>query len=183
MMSHVLEDGGTTHDLAYENLLERSIENAYASILAHRGHKVQRQVRCSNGIADIVTDTAIYEIKLRLTRESLFQAVGQVLLYRQAIDPTLEAHIVGQDGGVAELVGPLKELGITVTFWEPTKQPFDLIYTLVSDLSSFGEGTLVEALLSPENADGKLTQMLEAAEEKMRRCMARAEQERKTVTL
>lgn len=181
-MSWQLENETDTHDLAYEKLLERSIENAYVGLLAHRGHRVGRQVRCANGIADIVTDTAIYEVKLRLTRESLFQAVGQVLLYRQAINPTLEAHIVGQDGGVADLVEPLKALGISVTFWEPTKRPFDHVYTLISDCLSMGEDSLVEALLSPENADGTLTQMLEAVIEKLERCMASAELERATVT-
>jgi hypothetical protein len=48
---------------------------------------LRRHVKCRSGIADIVADLLIIECKVNPSRAELFQAVGQVLLYRADIDP------------------------------------------------------------------------------------------------
>lgn len=74
---------------------EHVLETQLAHELRKQGHHVQRQVRCLVGIADIVTETAIYEIKDGLSSEKLFSAIGQVLLYREVINPMARAIVAG----------------------------------------------------------------------------------------
>ncbi len=98
---------------------ERSIEMQLAQELRQAGHVVKRQHRCAAGIADIVTEEAIYEIKHRLNRNQLFEAVGQVLVYRKAIDPSLRPVIVGRlDRDTGNLIACIGELGIETISWE-----------------------------------------------------------------
>src|SRR4051794_9471737 len=61
------------------------------------GIAVEEQVICGAGMADIVTARrdAVIEIKLDLNRKAIQWAVGQVLLYRQAINPNARAIDVG----------------------------------------------------------------------------------------
>lgn len=74
--------------------LESSLEAEFFNILKIRGSWVGCQVKCSLGQADIVTEWAVYELKVFLTRESLARAVGQALAYRFAIDPQKVAAVV-----------------------------------------------------------------------------------------
>lgn len=83
--------------------LEKAIENRMAEILLLSGLEVRQQVRCAVGIADIVTDIGVYEVKTYLDARTFFSALGQVILYREAINPDGKAWIVGLDSG-AEIV-------------------------------------------------------------------------------
>lgn len=74
---------------------EAAIEKEFAARLRKQGHTVQRQVLCGAGKADIVTESAVYEIKKTLRRDELFKALGQVLLYREALGNHLRPVIVG----------------------------------------------------------------------------------------
>lgn len=74
---------------------EAALTQAFAAHLVSRGERVAVQVTCAVGIADVVTDRAVYEVKFYLTRNNVINALGQVLLYRQAINPALRAVIVG----------------------------------------------------------------------------------------
>jgi hypothetical protein len=103
----------------HERRVERSVEAQLADDLRQAGHIVKRQQHCAAGRADIVTEEAIYEIKHRLTRNQMFEAVGQVLTYRQAIDPNLRPVIVGRpDRETRDLIAPVAALGVEVILWE-----------------------------------------------------------------
>jgi hypothetical protein len=64
---------------------EREIEEAWCRLLDSQGIAYRRQVQTSCGVADIVTDDTVYEVKLELNRHSLFKAAGQVTLYAAAL--------------------------------------------------------------------------------------------------
>jgi hypothetical protein len=94
---------------------ERHVEDNLVETLEADGRHVRRQVQCYAGIADVVTEEAIYEVKLDLSRPNIFQAVGQVLLYRQAINPNLKPYIAGRDSyDNGQLLSFCEELGIGV---------------------------------------------------------------------
>ena len=62
-----------------------------------------------------MTDDCIYEIKLTLTRDALFHALGQVLVYRNEINPSADACIVGLEDPNHILLGyKIDDLGVTV---------------------------------------------------------------------
>lgn len=74
---------------------EKRLELEFGKLLSDQGIAVKHQVKCAHGIADIVTDDAIYEIKASLSRSNIFRAASQVLLYRNCINPEAKAIIVG----------------------------------------------------------------------------------------
>ncbi len=91
-----------------------------AAFLEANGVHVDRQVVCATGIADLVTRDrdAVFEVKYWLTRANLFCALGQVLLYRQAINPAARAIIVGRSTGETVALQPsLEQLGIELMLW------------------------------------------------------------------
>lgn len=77
---------------------EESLESMLSEYLTAHSKRNRRQMSNAAGVADIVTDDAIYEVKLHLTRSKYLKAIGQVLLYRQAINPGLRAVVVGPKG-------------------------------------------------------------------------------------
>jgi threonine dehydrogenase-like Zn-dependent dehydrogenase len=52
-------------------------------------------VSCAAGIIDILTTDTIYEVKLNLTRDNIFEAVGQAMIYRECVRPWARIIIVG----------------------------------------------------------------------------------------
>ena len=97
--------------------LESKLERDFSSYLTNLGMSVQTQVRCDSGIADIVTENKIYELKHQLNRSSFFSAIGQVLLYRQSINPKAAVAIVCRISLVSELHEVAKRLGVEVIVW------------------------------------------------------------------
>ena len=77
------------------NAKEKRLELEFGKSLSAQGIPVQHQVKCECGIADIVTPDAIYEIKASLSRGNIYRAASQVLLYRNCINPSAKAVIVG----------------------------------------------------------------------------------------
>lgn len=65
-----------------------------AEFLKTAGYNVERNVKTPVGFADIVTDTFVAEVKIHLHINAFQLALGQVLLYRAAIDPNLQAWII-----------------------------------------------------------------------------------------
>lgn len=97
---------------------ERDIEISFAGYLREKGLNPRRQVQCWCGTADIVTDDAIYEVKKNLDRESLFRAIGQVLLYRMAINPIAAPKIVtNQILAPQEVISTANAIGVDVIQW------------------------------------------------------------------
>lgn len=97
---------------------EADIEANVAARLKARGIRpVEQQVRTRAGIADIVTPDAVYEVKLSLTRVSLFQAVGQVSVYARELERPNRV-IVGQwTNETNRLAASVRKLGIAVEAW------------------------------------------------------------------
>ncbi|WP_373529665.1 hypothetical protein [Nostoc sp.] len=73
---------------------ERELQNELVIHLTEQGFNCQQYVPCSVGIADVVIDNAVIELKHYPDREALFKAVGQAVLYRGAIDKNLDAKII-----------------------------------------------------------------------------------------
>lgn len=57
------------------------VENAECLRLEKLGVSFQRQVHCAFGVADIVTDAELIEVKDRITSKSYREALGQLLMY------------------------------------------------------------------------------------------------------
>lgn len=98
---------------------EAAIEKALCTRLAKSNPK--RQVRCYCGIADIVTDDSIIEVKVFLDRGPVLSAIGQVLAYRQCIDPSLKPFIAGRKCASFDAESICNPLGINVLYVEDGK--------------------------------------------------------------
>jgi hypothetical protein len=88
-----LEETNKKHETPLKK--EKRLEREFGENLASQGIPVQYQVPCEYGIADIVTPDAIYEIKASLARSTLHKAISQVLLYRNCLNPSAKAIVVG----------------------------------------------------------------------------------------
>lgn len=96
--------------------LEKGLEN---EIVQSLNGNCDTQVHCFAGIADIVTNTSIIEAKYCLDRATLFSAIGQVLIYRQAINPTLMPIVIGyrSSQNIFGIVQAAESMGVQVIFW------------------------------------------------------------------
>ena len=105
-------------ELLFDGQYERDIEEGLMIILDYWGQEPQRQVPSLVGIADIVTKTAIYEIKYLLNRQTIFHALGQVLLYRACLCPDATPILVGH---ILEDITPFRKvldrMGVQVQCW------------------------------------------------------------------
>ena len=94
-----------------------------SEVAAHfqaNGIQVDCEVVCAAGIVDMVTRSrdAVFEVKFSLSRANLFHAVGQVLLYRQAINPDARAIIIGRQTGATSQLRPfIEQLGVELMLW------------------------------------------------------------------
>lgn len=79
-----------------------------ADFLKTTGYNVERNVKTPVGYADIVTNTFVAEIKIRLSISAFQLALGQVLLYRAAVNPDLQAWIIFKS--INEDVEPLAKM-------------------------------------------------------------------------
>jgi len=73
-----------------KNILESDVESALCRQLQRKHISYSRQFQCDAGIADVVTSTAIFEVKRDLNRKTLYEAIGQLYAYRGAINSNLE---------------------------------------------------------------------------------------------
>jgi hypothetical protein len=114
---------GLGHTGSHEspNDKEKRLELEFGKSLSGQGIPVQHQVRCEHGIADIVTPDAIYEVKASLSRGNIYRAASQVLLYRNCINPSAKAVIVGYpDRKEPVNVGIANALGIEMIVCDDT---------------------------------------------------------------
>lgn len=89
--------------------------------LRRRGVNPRLQVRAGDRIVDIVTDTAIYEVREPLTETALVATIPVIQTARNALDLPLNMVIVGRfseiDMPTAATLAAAKAAGITVNFW------------------------------------------------------------------
>lgn len=74
---------------------EKELQDYCLSILRSKGITARSEVWCGGLRADIVIDRAVIELKKVLTRDSIFQAVGQGKIYQSRLKKD-ELWIVGQ---------------------------------------------------------------------------------------
>ncbi len=101
---------------------EPELQAAVVRWLGDQGLAVGGRVVCVAGEPDIMLAdrSVIYECKALLTRKMIYQAIGQVLLYRQCLNPDARAVIVGLPTPDAYALQPLVEaLGIELVIWGP----------------------------------------------------------------
>lgn len=96
-------------DLTLANLgipLEKQIETFLCESLREINYNVRRQVKCSGGKADIVTDDYVIEVKRELNNNSIKGAMGQVLLYADELHkkPVLAGYPGNCDQHLVNLV-------------------------------------------------------------------------------
>jgi len=75
-----------------KTLTENDVETILCKELCNKHIRYERQLRCDIGTADVVTNTTIFEVKRKLDRRTLYQAIGQLYAYRGSINP--EAKLV-----------------------------------------------------------------------------------------
>lgn len=107
--------------------MEREIELALIDRLTAAGCPViHRQARVSGddgrlvGVIDVLTPDTIYEVKSALTRDSMYEAVGQLLVYqagRGAGAPRRLVLVGRETRETAALVPGLARIGVEVDAW------------------------------------------------------------------
>lgn len=100
-----------------EALAEKELENAIAAELRRAGHVVEQQVNVGTGIADIVIEDAVIEVKLLLTRSAIHSAIGQVTLYAAALGKPRRIIAGYFVAGTSELLESVKSAGFEVDAW------------------------------------------------------------------
>lgn len=107
-----LETSSQVPELEIERGVEAKLEDEFFVKL--NDPTAVRQVKISSGIVDIMTTTAIYEIKARLYRWAILRAIGQLMAYKSEY-PNHDLFLVGyptQD--LKSLRATLINQGITV---------------------------------------------------------------------
>jgi DNA-binding Xre family transcriptional regulator len=100
---------------------ESELRAAIAAALRASGLAIEEQVWCGTGAADIVLAdrSVVIEVKYVLSAKGIQQALGQVLLYRAAINPTARAIVVGYaTTQTAALVPYAASLGVELVGWQ-----------------------------------------------------------------
>lgn len=138
---------------------EKELQDELVIHLTEQGFNVNQYVANSVGIADVVIDNAVLELKHLPDRDALYKAVGQAVLYRGAINKNLDAKIICsyydelsllrlQSAGVA-----LKQFGLELIPWIPgDKLVFqtDSIYSKSENNFKVGDVCLVSSLCQKE---------------------------------
>jgi DNA-binding Xre family transcriptional regulator len=99
---------------------ESELRAAIVATLRASGLAIEEQVWCGTGAADIVLAdrSVVIEVKYALSAKGIQQALGQVLLYRAAINPAARAIVVGYaTAQTAALIPYAASLGVEVVGW------------------------------------------------------------------
>lgn len=93
---------------------EAWLEQKLVETLEKRGVEYQRQVRTVCGIADVVTDDTVYEVKVALTLDILFKAVGQVSMYAEALGRNRRVIAGHRVKGMDDVYAVVRRLGVEI---------------------------------------------------------------------
>ena len=94
---------------------EAEIEVVLLHILEASNIPHQHQVSCEYGRIDVLTDTAIFEVKRAPTNHYLKQAVGQLATYQQAYPHVKKLIMVTTEVAAADISTEMvKKLGVPV---------------------------------------------------------------------
>jgi len=99
---------------------EAELVSAIVEDLRGRGYVPRQEVHCGIGFVDILNEDQVIEVKYRMDRESLYKAIGQVLLYREAVDASFGAKVVctlAEPEALGVEIGLVERLGVEVEVW------------------------------------------------------------------
>ncbi len=106
---------------------EKRLERAVVEFFSGTGQLVRSQVNCGfAGVADVVTADTIYELKDRLSRKNYYQALGQLLGYRNYLDPFAGMAIICNETPLSRMkIEKLERLnGVAVLVGSPPWEGF-----------------------------------------------------------
>lgn len=99
---------------------EARFERELIDLFSGAGAPVRWQVDCGDaGRADVVTDDAIYELKVVLNRRTRHEAMGQLLSYRQHLNPSARMVIACLHSKVEHLHEKTRRLGFDIMLCNP----------------------------------------------------------------
>lgn len=97
-------------------LKEKNIEQCLYDALCEAGIAVERQKRTPVGIADLVLDDTVIEVKVAIrTRREFHQAAGQARAYADAIGKQ-RAFVVASE--IAETLAGYEAMGVGLSFYD-----------------------------------------------------------------
>jgi hypothetical protein len=145
--------------------LEKQLQKEIVESLRKRNCSCEEYFPCSIGNGDIiVTGDSVIEVKYLLTRDTLFKAIGQVLLYRKDIEKTRELNkqltakiIYGRvTEDLEDMIDIAREIGVEVTKWDISsdldlEHLENLLRTMESLLEDLPEPKPSEVFIIPEN--------------------------------
>ncbi len=89
--------------------------------LMKRGVNPREEYKTAAGVADMVTDTAVYAVVGSVTAERLRKAADHVLACRDALNPKLRAvmylTVSKLEGEAAKAAAEVKARGVTINLW------------------------------------------------------------------
>ncbi len=100
---------------------ETDIEASLCAKLENDGLTVRRQVHTPAGVIDILTPTAIYEVKLSLGRDQVLKGIGQLIIYSSAF-PDRELVLIGPSGDGISLGPFAAQQGIKMVVFDPPEK-------------------------------------------------------------
>jgi len=113
---HIIVDRGWT-------AWEESLESAVISQLQAQGKDCLRQVQCAGGRIDILTDTAIYELKHEFGRDAVLKGIGQLLVYGLSFSQHRRYLIAAYGGTGYALREQASSLGVEIVGWDGGEVP------------------------------------------------------------
>ena len=102
--------------------------------LVKRGTNPRRDVKAGNGVADIVTDEAVYEVVAVASADVILGAIPHVLGLRHAVNPDLKAVIFGGHPGIEPTarMAVARQWGVTVNLLKAGETPNEINITSCS---------------------------------------------------
>jgi hypothetical protein len=91
---------------------ERDMEDQICRHLRSRGIAFERQVPCEIGIADVMTESTVYEIKKSVADSTIFMAIGQALAYRASLGVAQAVIIARRPDDRAVRIGKLLHVSV-----------------------------------------------------------------------
>lgn len=104
--------------------LECDVEDAMEKFYQEMGLKVRRQVKCRAGRIDLVVGRyeTLVEVKAKLDRDALYEAIGQLMLYREATNQAARLVTAGLLTEEAiKLAGLVRSADVHMVGWDGKK--------------------------------------------------------------
>lgn len=157
---------------AYEHILpsvyeryrtEPELRHALVHRLLSSGIVLEASVPCAAGSADLVTPMRdiIIEVKHHLTRSALFQAIGQLLVYRQSFNPAARMLVVGYATVQTHALMPhAAAVGVEICCWHDTVSGDEQLNISGTELAGAGTQVQMRQGITKEAEDDTVSDMV-----------------------